>query len=92
VAYDGRRTVCVEVKTARLESLERTLDSLLRPARGYGRAQHRRQVRAARTLGRGVRIDLLEVLVEGPTGRTRVLHHRDVSGPVVGVKGMKRVR
>jgi len=90
VARDGPQTVCVEVKTARLESLERTLEPLLRPARRYDHVRHARQTRAARSLARGARVDLLEVLIEGPTGCSRILHHRDVRGPVMRVTGMKR--
>jgi len=94
VARDGRRLVAVEVKAGVVASLGRTVDPLLRPARRYGWEGHRRRDRAARFLaaseGARPRVDLIEVLVEGPTGRVRLLHHRDVRGPVVELARLKQ--
>jgi Holliday junction resolvase-like predicted endonuclease len=94
----GGRTVCTEVKTARVADLDRGLDPLLRPGRRYDRTRHARQRSAARWLaarlgtppGRGGgRVDLVEVLVEAGTGRARFFHHRNVRGPVLPLQGWR---
>ena len=94
MALSGRRLIAVEVKTARVPSLDRTVDALLRPGRRYGWERHRRQVRSAAFLagpgGLRTRVDLIEVLIEHPTGRARLLHHGDVRGPVLELARLKR--
>jgi len=96
VARRGRRLIAVEVKTGVVPRLCPEIDPLLRPARRYGRESHRRRERAARLLGAAegarARVDLIEVLVEGPSGRTRLMHHLDVRGPVVELARLKQGR
>jgi hypothetical protein len=95
-ARDGRCLVALEVKTGLVPSLARTIDPLLRPGRRFGRESLRRQRRAVRFLagpgGQRTRVDLVEVLIEGSSGRARLLHHRDVRGVVVELARLKRSR
>lgn len=85
--------VCVEVKTARVRSLDRALPPAVRPGRRFDRRRYRRQAAAARLLAAArpgrlrPRVDLVEVFVDRRTGRVRLLHHCDVRGGFPGDAG-----
>jgi Holliday junction resolvase-like predicted endonuclease len=85
--------VAVEVKTGWVSALEPLVDPLLRPARRLSRRGLERRRRAARFAaahlcgpGRGGRVDLIEVLVARPA-RVRLLLHRDMQEPPLGLAG-----
>jgi hypothetical protein len=87
--------VAVEVKTGWVAALEPLVDPLLRPGRRLSRRDLGRRRRAARFAaahlcqpGRGGRVDLVEVLVARPW-RVRLLHHRDLAEPPLGLPGLR---
>jgi hypothetical protein len=85
LASRGSQLACVEVKTARVRSLEAPPDPLTRPGRRYDRSRFRRQRAAARLLHRRPpRLDLVEVWIERGSGRWRAVHYQgspDATGP-----------
>ena len=85
LASRGAQLACVEVKTARVRSLEAPPDPRTRPGRRYDRARWRRQRAAARLLhAEPPRLDLVEVWIERGSGRWRAVHHKgspDARGP-----------
>lgn len=86
VALDAGRLVCIEVKTSM-----RACAQPWRPADRFRRKAWRRQRAAADALaaaglgaGRAARLDLIEVWIGPPGSAPRVLHHRDLRGPLRG--------
>ena len=89
--------MAVEVKTGWVAALEPLVDPLLRPGRRLSRRDLERRRRAARFAAahlcrpgrRGGRVDLVEVLVARPA-RVRLLHHRDLAEPPLGLPGHRQ--
>jgi Holliday junction resolvase-like predicted endonuclease len=82
VALDRGEVVCVEVKTARVADAREPQRDEFRPGRHFDARRLARQLRAAAELaresgvpGRG-RVDLLEVVLDGRTGRAQCTLHR----------------
>jgi len=85
VALDDCELVCVEVKSARVADVRVPQRAEFRPGRHFDAARMGRQRRAAIELarelampGRG-RVDLLEVVLDGHTGRAQCTLHRDMN-------------